>query len=215
MTRGPVTHLVFRSRSVPVLLAALALVLSGAGCAHTIRVRTVQLDEAQRITKEKTIWVAPSPDADESAWDLSPKVEALLEGKGYAMATREDADLIVFHSNNINSFESRVRLALGSGMHGGISWVSHEGPYERSISVRAIAAEPFRTDEEEVVVWAGGALLDRAPTESPRFDDLLLVVAFKYFPEDTGKTLKVRMGINSPQVQKLRKIEPEEQAPGP
>lgn len=215
MSSGPATRRESRPRSISFLAAVLALTLFGSGCAHTIRVRTVLLDEQRQITKSESIWVAPSPDAHESAQALTPKVEALLEGKGYRLASRDDADLILFHSTDLDSFQSRVRLELGSGMHGGISWVSHDGPFERSIAVRAVAAEAYRSKEVEEVIWAGGALLDRAPTESPKFDDLLLVVAFKYFPRDTGKTLKVRLGLNSPQARELRKIVPEEDAANP
>jgi hypothetical protein len=52
--------------------------------------------------------------------------------------------------------------------------------------------------------WVGGAVLNEAPTESPKFVDTLLVAAMKAFPEETGETEKHRMGMYHPDAKELR-----------
>ena len=62
---------------------------------------------------------------------------------------------------------------------------------------------PYREGTEETV-WASTAVIRAAPTESPKFDDLLLLASFRHFAEDTGAIVVERLNLESRQAHRLR-----------
>jgi len=187
------------------LLAALVFLTLIGGCSHQVNVRGVLIEDTP-VAPPRSIWIESSPEAPEQDATLKPKIGSLLEKRGYRVVGKDEAELVLLYDSSIESLTTKMFIEPISGGKGGIATVSREGPYDRSLSLRLIQAAAFRQDATEDIVWAGAALLHGAPTESSKFDDLLLVALFKYFPNDTGKTVVVKLSVNSPAARKLHKL---------
>jgi hypothetical protein len=197
-------------RAVWIVVLVLVCVFLLGGCAYTVHVRGVQFDEQTEVTPQAAaLCVEPSPDLDQSAPDLQAKIERLLAEQGFRIVERNAADYFLLYHFGIESVDQRMNLEpTTGGVRAGMQTSFREGPFEHTLSLRIVNAEPFRKEGSEEIIWAGGAVLDGAPTESEKFDDMLLVAMFKHFPLDTGETLTERMSLDSPKAKRLREGQP-------
>jgi hypothetical protein len=186
---------------VPVLIATTI-----SGCAITAHVRGVAGDEAEE-RPPPTASINVSSDPNGIPWDENPeitrKIERLLSRKGYTVANSTDAEYYLFFEFDRDSLMNRIRFEPFSGFESGIHTTREEGPFDLSLSLRLVRADAYRETGMGTYVWAGGAILREAPTESPKFTDMLLVAAMRAFPYDTGKTLVERLRLSDSEVRKL------------
>lgn len=196
------------SRVAPASVALLCTIGLLTGCAHTAYVRSVAGPEAgDAPSPGASICVALTPGAVE--WDMSneitEKIGRLLARKGYTATSSTDADYFLFYEFDRKTLMTRGRLEPLGGVSTGIHTTRQEGPFDLTLSLRLVKAGTYHDEDADGFVWVGGAVLREVPTESPKFIDLLLVVALKQFPKDTGTTIKTRIGLYDPNAKALRR----------
>jgi hypothetical protein len=192
------------SRAVSAVLLPVLLL---AGCAHTAYVRGIAGESAgAEVPAGSSICVAVGPSAPESEIndEIRRKLERLLVEKGFAATNSTDADYFLFFEFDRDSMMTRVRFEPFSGVQGGLHTTRKEGPFDLTIGLRLVGTSAYHKTGLEEYAWAGGAILTEVPTESPKFVDMLLVAAMKPFPDDTGETVKARIGLYDSRAKKLR-----------
>jgi hypothetical protein len=192
--------------SASLLLLGLSSLL--VGCAFTAHVRGVAGEEAPgAIPDGALICVAVDPEAAEikQSRELTRKLEELLSRKGYSPTNSSDAEYFLFYALGSKPLMTRVGLRPLTGIRTGIKTYEKEGPYDLTLSLRLVEASSYHEKGLDEFVWAGAAIINGTPTQSTKFDDLLLVAAMKYFPLDTEAVRKVKIGLYDFRARRLRR----------
>jgi hypothetical protein len=196
------------SRNVAVaVVSAAAAVLLCAGCVHNVYYLGEKGGDTPIPPADAAgIWVDTDPDAATTPQDadVKRKIHMLLRGSGYRTVPEDEADLFLFFEYSVDSVLGRIYLEPMTGMTRGVETVRREGPFEHSLSLWLLDAEAYRDGQREEMLWLGGSKLAQAPTESSRFLDMLLIAAFKEFPQETEGTLRAKMRLNDPRARRLR-----------
>jgi hypothetical protein len=183
-----------------------AVILACAGCVHSV----YYLGERKvEPPSEQGIWVDAAAGTERGPHDadLQRKIRQLLADAGYRTVSEDEAGIFLFYEYTVDSILGRIRLEPHKGSASGLETVRREGPFEHSLSLWLVDAAAYREKESrEEVLWLGGAKLAKAPTESDRFADLLLVAAFKEFPAQTEGTLKARLRLGDARARRLRTV---------
>jgi hypothetical protein len=187
---------------------ALGLAAVASGCAYTVWVRGVR-EKGMQLDLERglPIAVARHPQAPPGAdRGLAAKIERILGQRGYRVVPESEAAMVLFFDYEIKDMLARKYLMPISGPSGGVMTTASEGPFIHTLTLSLVDAGSYRDETRKTadVLWAGGAVLNSAPVDSPKFDDLLLVAAFDHFGEDTGTTLKTGMTLNDRRARQLR-----------
>jgi hypothetical protein len=155
---------------------------------------------------DAAICVAVSPDAPE--WpendEIRRKIDMLVVEKGFTTTTSADAEYFLFFEFNRKTMMTRVRYEWFEGTQSGMHTTRQEGPFDLTLGLKLIEKSAYEAERMEEFVWVGGAVLAEVPTESPKFIDMLLVAALRPFPDDTGKTVKAKVGLYDSTAKRLR-----------
>lgn len=205
----------FRSPAVsrlPVLLACAVLLplLSGCSTSYKIRMRGVLPDASKSVASDSRVFVEKVPEISETEHDpvLEKKLEHLLAANGYTVVDKAEADYVVLYNSEATPVAARGSFGPPTSGKGGLSVTRKPGPFERSVRLHVLEAEPYRRDGTEEVIWSCHTVMPKVPNSSPRFEDLLLVGTFEHFPEDTGAVLTWRMALNDEAAKELHLLEP-------
>ena len=189
---------------VTAIVAALAL---GSGCSYKIYVRGVHDLEAGRIEPDMGLHIqVNATSGDKEAHDaLAAKIKTVLENKGYNVVPEAQAVAYLFFEYDMEDLVKRKYLHPSPGISSGMSTYAGEGPFVHTLSVSVVNAGSYMTEgkAQADVLWAGGAVLDTTSLRSPRVVDMLVVVLFDHFPDDTQQTLRVGMNLNDPRAKRL------------
>ena len=194
-------------RSLFVSFPLFWLICMAAGCAYTAHVRGIVSPEPHAgVSDEALICVAVDPDAAEieSSAEITRKLELLLSRQGYQPSSSSEAEYFLFFDFGIKPLITRSGLKPLGGVMSGIKTYEKEGPFDLTISLRLIEASSYHDKGLEDFVWAGGAIISSVPTESSKFADLLMVIAMKHFPTDTGEVRKTKIGLYDFRARRLR-----------
>jgi len=194
-------------RSLFVSFPLFWLICMAAGCAYTAHVRGIVSPEPHAgVSDEALICVAVDPDAAEieSSAEITRKLELLLSRQGYQPSSSSEAEYFLFFDFGIKPLITRSGLKPLGGVMSGIKTYEKEGPFDLTISLRLIEASSYHDKGLEDFVWAGGAIISSVPTESSKFADLLMVIAMKHFPTDTGEVRKTKIGLYDFRARHLR-----------
>jgi len=193
-------------RNLPVTAVILLVVLSATGCGYKIFVKTVVSPEAP-VSLERGAAIHIQDSAGLDGWgevSTPSKIERLLVDHGYGIAESSEADFLLFYDYSKEAMLGKKQVEPLSGGASGVHSVRKEGPYLHRLTISVVVAEPYLSRHESEVVWAGGAVTELTSLHSPKTLDMLLVAIFDRFSKDTGETLDLRMGLNSPSAADLR-----------
>lgn len=195
-------------RTPLVRLTVFGFLLGATGCGHAILVKGVDVAEARPVIPQGTSFAVEKDSSAEGETDrakVARKIEELLEEKGHEVTSSPDADFSIRYAYEITPLLGKMSLEpIVGSTHQGIRTVRREGPFNHRLYVWVTEAGPGVGEEEPLTVWAGGGILNGAPTDSPRFLDLVLVATFEHFLEDTGETLETRLQLGDARAQRLR-----------
>jgi hypothetical protein len=187
----------------------LAVILATTGCALTAHVRGLAgPEERGAVPPGARVCVATHPKVDEPQYadTIADSIELLLSEMGYVPSTSNETEYFLFFDFERKPLITRVRLEPIGGGRSGISTERKEGPFDLTLSLKLVEAGAYHETGVEEWSWVGGAILGNAPTESPKFVDLLLVAGMKYFPEDTGKVVEVKLHLYERGARQLRRL---------
>jgi hypothetical protein len=196
-------------RRIPLFWVTGLVCLSGAaGCGHAVLVKGVSTAETRPDFAQGSTFVVERDGGAEAETDRSQvarKIESILEDKGYAITSASEAEFFLHYEYEITPLLGKMSFEpLRGGSHHGMATVRNEGPYNHRLYLWVAEAGSGEGQGEPSTVWASGAILNRAPTESSRFLDVLLVATFDHFLDDTEDTLTTRISLSNPRVQRLR-----------
>lgn len=204
-------------RTLPATAALFALILTTTGCALTAHVRGVAgPEERAAVSPGARICVSAYPDAEDSKITdmIAPSIELLLSNMGYVPSTSNEAEYFLFFDFERKPLITRVRLEPIGGGRSGISTERKEGPFDLTLALKLVEAGAYHETGTREYNWIGGAILGNAPTESPKFVDLLLIAGMKHFPNETEKVMEVKLNLYERGARQLRRQrigrEPEE-----
>ena len=196
-------------------MTGFVFLLTATGCGHAVLVKGVETAETKPVIPRGTsFFVEGEPGAaaevgraevEADRAEVTRKIEGLLEDRGYTVTSQSDADYSLRYSYEITPLLGKMSLEhLKGGPHMGMGTVRREGPFNHRLYLWVAEVASGVGQEEPQTVWAGGGILNGAPTDSSRFLDLLLVATFKHFLKDTGDTLETRITLSDPRVRRLR-----------
>lgn len=186
----------------------LLFVFMATACAYTAHVRAViGPEEHVEVPQGARICVAIDPEAGEMAdsEEFSAKLESLLSRQGYQPSNSTEAEYFLFFEYGSKPLMTRAGIRPLGGIRSGIKTYEKEGPFDLTLSLRLVEASAYHESGLEKFIWAGGAILSSAPTESSKFADLLLVATMKYFPIDTDEVRKTKIGLYDYRARRLRR----------
>ena len=188
------------------LAALLCSIPISVGCGYRAQVRGVTTPDYGIVATGDKVCIESSEKGvrSELAAAVGDKIARLLTEMGYTVTGSEDADFVLLYDYDNKALMNRVRIQPISGVRTGIHTTAVKGPFEQSLSLQLVEADAYRAGGEENHVWAGVALLENLPTQSPRFLDMLLVAGLRHFPDDTGEVVEIKMRRSDPQAQILR-----------
>jgi hypothetical protein len=180
-----------------------------AGCSQNIYVRGVREPGAGRIGTITPLYVELEKGSDDPDRDreLAAKLERVLMDKGFAIVPKSEAAAYLYFEYDIEDLVQRKYLQAIPGSTSGMKTVPAEGPFVHRLSVSVVRAKSNPTPDPPStdVLWVGGAVLNATSIRSPDVVDVLIVALFDYFPDDTGKTLRVRIEMGDSRAEDLRR----------
>jgi hypothetical protein len=197
------------NRTLPAAVVLFSLIFAATGCALTTHVRGLAgPEESMAVPPGSRICVATDPDVQEPQYadTITDGIELLLSNKGYVPASSNEAEYFLFFDFECKPLITRVRLEPIGGGRSGISTERKQGPFDLTLSLKLVEAGAYHETGLEEWVWVGGAILGNAPTESPKFVDLLLVAGMKYFPKETEKVVEVKLHLYDRRARQLRRL---------
>lgn len=132
------------------------------------------------------------------------KIEALLEQQGFEVVSACQADFLMFYHYELTDHGLGRGIEPLSGPASGIRTSERPGPYDHTLHVRLIEAQPWLHAGETRLAWAGVAQVNRAPTGGSRFLDIALVCALGDVREASGETVASRIRIHDRRARDLR-----------
>lgn len=205
-----------------ILLAAL-LTAAACGCAGQ-RVRVsgyLDRQDALSVPPGASVYVVENKEPANRLFDreVALKLEKLLEREGLDPAGRDEAAFLLFYSYGIGGaqtftesaplYSSNVATSTGPQGYSYSGWdvggsVTHV-PYTRTVYRKWLVIElvdgaAYRADGEKRPLWVGEASSTDRSTDLRDEINCMLVAAFAYFGEDTGKEVIVYIKANDPRV---------------
>lgn len=186
-----------------------AFILATTGCALTTHVRGLAgAEERAAVPPGARICVSTDPEVQEPQYAdmIAESIEHLLSSKGYVPSASNEAEYFLFFDFERTPLITRVRLEPIGGGRSGISTERREGPFDLTLSLKLVEASAYHETGLQDWSWVGGAILGNAPTESPKFVDLLLVAGMRHFPEETARVVKVKLHLYDRGARRLRRL---------
>jgi len=206
-----------------ILLAAL-LTAAASGCAGR-RVRVsgyLDRQDTRSATPGAALYVVENSEPANRLLDreVALKIEKLLEREGLNLAGRDEAAFLIFYSYGIGGAQtftesaplhaSNVSASAGPQGYSYSGWdvggnVTHV-PYTRTVYRKWLVLELFdgsayRAGGEKRPLWVGEASSTGRGADLRDEINYMLVAAFEYFGEDTGKEVVVDLKANDPRVE--------------
>ena len=161
--------------------------------------------------------------------EVGSKIGRMLGMRGFRVETTEKADYVVTYGYGINpGLRSDSVATYGPPVteivpvpdgKGGITTraVTLPGPvsliptvtmqYAKHLTLKVADAARMRSEKQEYILWVGETFSNDQSSDL-RYDiDYLIVAAFRYFGQDTGKQVHVSIGKENPEVMDLRRGE--------
>lgn len=205
-----------------ILLAAL-LTAAACGCAGR-RVRVsgyIDRQDARSVTPGAAVYVVENSEPANRLFDreVALKIEKLLEREGLDPAGRHEADFLLFYSYGIGGaqtftesaplYSNSVSASAGPQGYSYSGWdvggnITHV-PYTRTVYRKWLVLElvdgpAYRAGGEKRPLWVGEASSTGRGTDLRDEINYMLVAAFEYFGEDTGKEVVVDLKADDPRV---------------
>ena len=193
------------------LFVALALVVaSGCSTTYKIRMRGVLPDADQAVAAASRVSIEKVPELNEAEHDpiTEKKLVHLLETSGFEVVDLQQADYVLLYNIETNPIADRSSFGAATSGKGGMKITSTPGPFEKSVRLHILNAEPYRKDHTEEVIWSCHAVMPKVPNTSPRFEDMLLAGAFEHFPDDTGAVVTWKIAMNDAEAKELHRFDP-------
>ena len=182
------------TRVLVAVAACFAMALS-VGCSVTVYSRGIDGAGSERELETGAALAVVPDTPGESDVETVAKIERLLVDDGFTIADVEDADFIVLYNYALSSQVVRRGLEPLSGPTSGIRSAERRGPFDHTVNVRVVEADPWLESGEIRLVWASAAQVADAPTESSRFFDVALFCAIDDLGESTPDTVSERVRI--------------------
>lgn len=160
--------------------------------------------------------------------EIAAKINRLLAARGYRVVPYEQADYYLFFLYGIGPPEAAaatgppVSVGLGIGVgtwHGGGGFIALGTPYPyypyaypaepvygRWLTLKVVEGKPYRQSGQARAVWVGEARSAGTSSDLREVINALLLAAFQQFGKNTGKAVKVEVGIADPKYRELQSV---------
>jgi hypothetical protein len=160
--------------------------------------------------------------------EIAAKINRLLAAHGYRVVPYEQADYYLFFLYGIGPPEAAaatgppVSVGLGIGVgtwHGGGGFIGLGTPYPyypyaypaepvygRWLTLKVVEAKPYRQSGQAPALWVGEARSVGTSSDLREVINALLLAAFQQFGKNTGKAVKVEVGVEDPKYRELQSV---------
>jgi len=161
--------------------------------------------------------------------EMTQKIDQMLEDRGYDVVSANKADYYLVFKTSMTSAESTVCVPIytpgssqtttgnvyGSRGHASYSettkssgttdYVNQSYTYFiRGVGLHVYDAHTYRKHKKEDLIWSGIAISSGSNSDFRDVVDYLLVSVFKYFGDNTKKSVSMTISADDERVEKLR-----------
>jgi hypothetical protein len=201
-------------------MAALIVILFLLSGCSTIRMSvTGYRNPAQGMAPGQSIYVALNPMAENPRLEkeVAQKISKVLQEKGFSLASQEEADLylsfgyeramgmvdwVTYHKTEpIQQYYPYSRFTKYQTIKVPTEAVVYQN-YMWTLSIKVMNTRKLRVDEQEVV-WTCEVVSEGRSSDLRHVLNYLIVGAFEFFGEDTGRSRKITLSEEDPRARIL------------
>ena len=107
----------------------------------------------------------------------STAVSAIATNPWSPLAAVGSQKQVLLYNTQTTPIAARSSFGAASTGKGGMKVTDKPGPFEKSVRLHILNAEPYRKDGTEEILWSCHTVMPKVPNTSPRFEDLLLAAS--------------------------------------
>lgn len=181
--------------------------LTLAGCAESYSVSIDGFAETVNpVPANARMYVVADPNSENPLFDkeIKAKIVKLLESRGFQPADDPASEYrLAFHFGMRSRLVEDVEFVSGNGLmgrHGVVVNGGYYAPYVRNIWDEMLRIKVFR---DNTVIWVGEAVTSKYYADKRQAVDYLLVGAFEFFGQNTGRQKIVEIKEKDPRIAEI------------